>query len=216
VRELSIALGEVAEFVRDNRELVKSNVDRLNDVTAVVADQRKALAEILDVAPAALSNLSNAYNGASGTLDTRANINELTLPIPVLVCELAGRTGPIPPELKAACDTLAPILDGLVPLPSAAEVITSLQSGQPPPVPGLALPTEPAPPAGLSLPAPAAPTGQPEGAARAESTPQAEPTGRAESTAPAEPEETPEQEERTEEPESGDRSGLPGLFGGDR
>jgi hypothetical protein len=37
------------------------------------------------------------------------------------------------------------VLSGAVPLPSAAQVITALQSGQAPPVPGLALPTEPAP-----------------------------------------------------------------------
>jgi phospholipid/cholesterol/gamma-HCH transport system substrate-binding protein len=224
VRELSIALGEVADFVRDNRELVKSNVDRLTDVTAVVVDQRKALAEVLDVAPAALGNLANAYNGASGTLDTRANINELTMPLPVLVCELVRRTEPprpIPPALTAICDQIAPILDGLVPLPSAAEVITSLQSGQPPPVPGLALPTEPGPQAALPLPGlPAAPPAQPEeGAEHAEPTPRAEPTSRAERVAPSEaPEdaEEPERDERSEEPESEDRSGFPGLFGGDR
>jgi phospholipid/cholesterol/gamma-HCH transport system substrate-binding protein len=221
VRELSIALGEVADFVRDNRELVKSNVDRLTDVTAVVVEQRKALAEVLDVAPAALGNLALAYNGASGTLDTRANINELTLPLPVLVCELVRRTGPVPPELAAVCDQIAPILEGLVPLPSAAEVITSLQSGQPPPVPGLALPTEPGPQAALPLPGlPAAPPAQPEeGAEQVEPTPRAEPTGRAEPVAPSEaPEdaEEPERDERSDEPESDDRSGFPGLFGGDR
>jgi phospholipid/cholesterol/gamma-HCH transport system substrate-binding protein len=223
VRELSIALGEVADFVRDNRELVHSNVDRLTDVTAVVVEQRKALAEVLDVAPAALGNLSLAYNGASGTLDTRANINELTLPLPVLVCELVRRTGPVPPELAAVCDQIAPILEGLVPLPSTAEVITSLQSGQPPPVPGLALPTEPGPQAAPPLPGlPAAPPAQPEeGVEQAEPTPRAEPTGRAEPVTPSEaPEdaEEPERDERSDEPESEseDRSGFPGLFGGDR
>jgi phospholipid/cholesterol/gamma-HCH transport system substrate-binding protein len=221
VRELSIALGDVADFVRDNRELLHSNVDRLTDVTAVVVEQRKALAEVLDVAPAALGNLALAYNGASGTLDTRANINELTLPLPVLICELVRRTGSVPDPLNEACNELAPILDGLVPLPSAAEVITSLQSGQPPPVPGLALPTEPGPQAALPLPGlPAAPPAQPEERAeQAEPTPRAEPTGRAEPVAPSEvPEEAeePGRDERSDEPESEDRSGFPGLFGGDR
>jgi hypothetical protein len=40
---------------------------------------------------------------------------------------------------------LAPVLDGAVPLPSAAQVLSSLTQGQAPPVPGLALPTVPAP-----------------------------------------------------------------------
>jgi hypothetical protein len=222
VRELSIALGEVADFVRDNRELVKSNVDRLTDVTEVVVDQRKALAEVLDVAPTALGNLSLAYNGSSGTLDTRANLNELSMPIPALVCELLRRSGPVPPELATACGKLAPVLDGLVPLPTAAEVITSLQNGQLPPVPGLALPTEKAPGPGqpaLPLPGLPAPSAHPEGE-RAEKT--AEKTSeqpRPETTRRAEPDdsEQPEGNQGTEEDESGERKGgLSGLFGGDR
>jgi phospholipid/cholesterol/gamma-HCH transport system substrate-binding protein len=148
VRELSIALGEVADFVRDNREMLDSNVDRLTDVTAVLAKQRDALAEILDVAPAALGNLALAYNGSSGTLDTRADINELTLPPIVLVCEALRRGTPheLPPSLSDACSALEPVVSGAVPLPNPAQVITALQEGNPPPVPGLALPTEPAPP----------------------------------------------------------------------
>jgi len=220
VRELSIALGEVADFVKDNRDLVKSNVDKLTDVTEVVVDQRKALAEVLDVAPLALGNLALAYNGASGTLDTRANINELTMPIPALVCELLRRNGGIPAELTDACGTLAPVLDGLVPLPSAAEVITALQSGQPPPVPGLALPTEKAPAApqaALPLPGLPAPSGQQEGKPEGERT--SEPT-RPESTTRVEPDDDSEGSDRnqgTEQDESDERSGgLSGLFGGDR
>ena len=144
--ELSIALGEVAAFVRDNREILNSNVERLTDVTAVLVKQQRALAETFDVAPAALGNLANAYNGSSGTLDTRANINELTLPPIVLICELLRRGTPVglPTTISDTCTEAEPILSGAVPLPSATEVITSLQAGEAPPVPGLALPTDPA------------------------------------------------------------------------
>ena len=38
-----------------------------------LAKQKDALAEVLDAGPVALSNLQNAYNPASGTLDTRDN-----------------------------------------------------------------------------------------------------------------------------------------------
>jgi virulence factor Mce-like protein len=147
VSELSIALGEVADFVRDNRASLQSNVDKLTDVTAVLVKQQKALAEILDVAPAGLSNLANTYNGSSGTLDTRADVNELSLPPIVLICQALKRGTPadLPPDLADTCSQLEPVLSGAVPLPSAAQVLTALQSGQAPPVPGLALPTDPAP-----------------------------------------------------------------------
>ncbi|MFC4942695.1 MCE family protein [Pseudonocardia sp. GCM10023141] len=154
VSELSVALGDVADFIRDNREGLKGNVDKLVDVTAVLVKQQKALAETFDIAPAALSNLANTYNGSSGTIDTRANINELTMPPIVLVCELIKRSAPqgLPKALTDSCAQVAPILNGAVPLPSPAQVVTALQAGKPPPVPGLALPTLPPALAGTGVP----------------------------------------------------------------
>lgn len=70
---LSAALEDVAAFVRTNSDLITVNVDRLADVTLALVQQRSALAEVLDVAPAALGNLARAYNPDFGTLDTRDN-----------------------------------------------------------------------------------------------------------------------------------------------
>jgi virulence factor Mce-like protein len=143
LRELSLALGEVAAFLQDNRALLKSNVDRLTEVTAVLVRQRQALGEIIDLAPTGLSNLNNAYNASSGTLDTRANIEELRAPPILLVCELLRRSTPrqVPATLARTCAALEPQLTGAVPLPTAAQVLTALQAGQPPPLPLLAVPT---------------------------------------------------------------------------
>ncbi len=143
LRELSLALGEVAAFVQDNRAVLRSNVDRLTEVTAVLVRQREALGQIIDLAPTALSNLSNAYNSSSGTLDTRLNIEELRAPPILLVCELLlrGTPRPVPAALAQTCRALEPQLTGAVPLPSAAQVISALQAGEPPPLPLLALPT---------------------------------------------------------------------------
>jgi phospholipid/cholesterol/gamma-HCH transport system substrate-binding protein len=73
VRELSVALGEVATFVRANKEDLTANVSNLKEVTDVLVKQRTALEEFLDVSPTALSNLQLAYNPSTGTLDTRDN-----------------------------------------------------------------------------------------------------------------------------------------------
>lgn len=150
LRELSLALGEVAAFVQDNRAVVRSNVDRLTEVTAVLVRQREALGQILDIAPTALSNLNNAYNSSSGTLDTRLNIEELRAPPILLVCELLrrgtpwrGTPRPVPATLAQTCRALEPQLSGAAPLLSAAQVISALQAGEPPPLPLLALPTVP-------------------------------------------------------------------------
>jgi len=73
LRNLAVALGEVASFVRDNRENLSANIQGLAEVTDVLVTQRDALAETLEAGPVALSNLQLAYNPKSGTLDTRNN-----------------------------------------------------------------------------------------------------------------------------------------------
>ena len=130
--ELATALGQVQGFVKDNREVLKSNVDKLATITQVLVNQRAALAETLDVAPLALGNLQNSYNAASGTLDTRANINELNQPPIVLICKLIQQATPnnVPPVLSNTCKQLEPILTGVVPLKPPAEVLSDLNAGK--------------------------------------------------------------------------------------
>lgn len=76
LRNLGIAMEEVSGFVRENREILGENIDGLNRVTRILVKQRKALDEVLNVAPLALNNLFLTYNPATGTLDTRANQGE--------------------------------------------------------------------------------------------------------------------------------------------
>ncbi|MEV0085604.1 MCE family protein [Saccharopolyspora sp. NPDC050642] len=135
--ELAVALGKVESFVRDNRGLVKSNVDQLNAVANVLVEQKAALSESLNNAPLALSNLNNAYNGAAGTLDVRANFNELNQPPVVAVCKMLQQHSPadLPKDVSDACKSLQPILDGVVKLPTPAETLNAIQNGKLPPLP---------------------------------------------------------------------------------
>ncbi len=132
LNELATALQQVQGFIKDNRETLKSNVDKLASISQVLVNQRAALAETLDVAPLALGNLQNTYNAASGTLDTRANINELNQPPIVLICKLVQQATPnnVPPVLAQTCKQLEPILTGAVPLKPPAEVLSDLQAGK--------------------------------------------------------------------------------------
>jgi phospholipid/cholesterol/gamma-HCH transport system substrate-binding protein len=91
---LSKALGDVSGFIRTNTTLVTSNVNKLADVTLALVQQRSALAQVLDVAPAALENLSHAYNPDYGTLDTRDNSTGSTSP-EVLVCQVLAAVGKV-------------------------------------------------------------------------------------------------------------------------
>ena len=134
---LLAAWPETRVLADDGQFLV---VDKLAGITQVLVDQRAALAETLDVAPVALSNIINAYNGSSGTLDARADLNELAQPPIVMVCNLVRQVTPdeLPQVLADACDQLKPVVQGLVPLPTPAQILTDLQNGTAPqlPIPG--------------------------------------------------------------------------------
>ncbi|MGP4019603.1 MCE family protein [Saccharopolyspora sp. 5N708] len=134
---LSVALDDVSRFIRDNRTLMASNVDNLTGVTQALVDQREALAEVLDVAPLGATNFINSYDAASGSVTVRGHLNELTHPPVLMVCKLIQHSTPepLPVALKEACDRLAPVLDGTLPLPSVGEAMHHLQQGELPPLP---------------------------------------------------------------------------------
>ena len=110
---LSVALNAVSEFVAENKEALRSNIDGLTKVTRLLVKQRAALKETLDVAPLALNNLFLAYNPRSGTLDQRSNIgeniNQLTNDPALVLCAII-RQGGNPAE---ACDAIRDLFDTL-------------------------------------------------------------------------------------------------------
>jgi phospholipid/cholesterol/gamma-HCH transport system substrate-binding protein len=77
LHNLSIGLGDVATFVRENRDILSKNIKHINRVAKVLVKQRTALDETLRDAPVALNNLALTYNPQAGTLDTNANLGEL-------------------------------------------------------------------------------------------------------------------------------------------
>ena len=74
LKHLSIALGEVTTFVKDNKASLSRNIKGINRVAKVLVKQRAALEETLVNAPIALNNLALTYNPQAGTLDTNANL----------------------------------------------------------------------------------------------------------------------------------------------
>lgn len=134
VQQLGTTLGMVQEFIDSHHDKLRTNVDNLASVTKVLVDQRSALAQILDVAPVGLSNVINAYNGSSGTLDARPNLNELTEPPLVMICGFLKQAGQLG-AVGTLCDSVAGLLDGTLKLPSLAQTAYALQHGQLPPLP---------------------------------------------------------------------------------
>lgn len=88
---LAVALDDVARFVRANKHELSSNIAGLAEVTGVLVKQKKALQETIDLGPLALGNLNLAYNPSSGTLDTRANLEQTEHPA-LFLCSLIRST----------------------------------------------------------------------------------------------------------------------------
>ncbi|AYF78795.1 MCE family protein [Nocardia yunnanensis] len=109
---LSVALGDVARFIDNNRDLVQSNADALTKLTQTLADQRDDLAKALPLIPTALSNLINVHNGETGTLDMRPNFTDLQDPFGV-ICKMLdlGKLRPGDPKFDAISQQLQPILN---------------------------------------------------------------------------------------------------------
>lgn len=134
---LAGALEDVDAFIADNKDLIAANVERLAGITKALVDQRKALAEVIDVAPLGASNFINAYDAASGSVAVRGAFPELALSPVMMLCALVERgiVGVVPPEVASACGELAPVLEGIVPLPSVDELLADLQQGELPAIP---------------------------------------------------------------------------------
>ena len=137
LNSLGIALTEVQGFIADNKDMISANVANLTGVTQALVDQRAALAEVLDVAPLAMSNFLNTYDAASASFAIRGNLNELTYPPVLLLCRTIKASTPaeLPKTLSDLCAQLAPYLDGTLKLPTPAEALGALTSGQLPPLP---------------------------------------------------------------------------------
>jgi phospholipid/cholesterol/gamma-HCH transport system substrate-binding protein len=151
---LGTALADVTTFVRQNRTLLKSNVDALVDVTGVLVRQQQAVRDILDVAPLALSNLNLAYNPRSGTLDTRDNAMGPYDPAS-FVCSLMVDLLPAA-KVPASCLALAQTLNAKqLPMTNQLRKLIKLPPGAAPP----AGPANPAPDTTAARPAaPGGPT----------------------------------------------------------
>ena len=105
LKNLATALSEVASFVKDNRRVLGRDIEGLADITGTLAEQRDALAEVLEAGPVALSNLQLAFNPRSGTLDVRNNEAQLDDPA-LYLCSLLTGLG----EPESACDQVEKVL----------------------------------------------------------------------------------------------------------
>ncbi len=112
LQQLSVTLGDVAGFVRDNRDQLGTDLDALAPTTQLLADNRDKLADTLTLLPLAVANVANSYNAENGSLDARLIFNELQDP-KTFVCSLIDlqKLRPGDPQFEALGRQMQPIVD---------------------------------------------------------------------------------------------------------
>lgn len=133
---LARSLGEVASFVAENRTALVTDVGRLGAVTEALVAERKALTEILDIAPLAFTNLTETYDPQAQAVRTRANFTEVTRVLDQVVCDsLSKQAGagiaPLCTALRQVFDQLG-LRDGLdLPAPPSTPRAAPRAAGAP-------------------------------------------------------------------------------------
>jgi phospholipid/cholesterol/gamma-HCH transport system substrate-binding protein len=104
LKNLSLALGDVAQLVHDNKSVLTSDISGLTQITKTLTSQKTALTELLDVAPLALQNLNDAYDPGTQSLRTKNNFQQSSNPT-LYLCQLVASLT----QNAHVCDTGQPL-----------------------------------------------------------------------------------------------------------
>lgn len=86
LKNLAVALGEIADLVRGHKATLSADVQALARVTQVVVKHRDSLIEALDVLPLGTTNIASTINTEANTLDIRNNNHQADDPYGILIC----------------------------------------------------------------------------------------------------------------------------------
>ncbi|MDT7711279.1 MAG: phospholipid/cholesterol/gamma-HCH transport system substrate-binding protein [Pseudonocardiales bacterium] len=103
---LDSSVQKIGAFIRDNRNQLSGDLDGLKQVSQTLADNRQALADILQKAPTAISNFQNIYDPFSGSITGAFALTNLRDPAQFL-CGAIFSVGGTPDQCKQAVGPLA-------------------------------------------------------------------------------------------------------------
>ena len=111
VQDFNTAVGDVANFVADNREALGTTTDKLGSVSKALVDSLDDVKQTLHVLPNALQNFDNIYEPAHGSITGILTFNNFANPITFLcgAIEAASRLNAAQ-SAKLCVQYLAPII----------------------------------------------------------------------------------------------------------
>jgi phospholipid/cholesterol/gamma-HCH transport system substrate-binding protein len=115
VHEVGVALDEVTRFVKNNRELVATDVSELSRITTILAKERVLLAHIADIGAVGVGNYPHMYTPSARTYNARFDNNDRQDNPALFICQLYESVGGPPQQ---CLDLLKPLND--LPIPPKA------------------------------------------------------------------------------------------------
>lgn len=107
------AVGTVESFVRDNREALVGDVEKLTRVVRTINSEKDSIDTALRVAPVAIGNLTVAFNNKTGTIGSRIGIGGNIWDADGFLCAVVQQSV-LPRRLKdVACDLFEGLLEPL-------------------------------------------------------------------------------------------------------
>lgn len=103
VNDLSVAIGEVKRFISETRDPTSEQLQRLSNVTQVLADNQMALKNVLHVAPNAFANQYNIYNPITGDYGGAFTLPNLANPVQFVCGSIAALENVTAPEGAKLC-----------------------------------------------------------------------------------------------------------------
>ena len=113
IRELGVALGEVAGFVKDNKAALSADIASLAKVSTVLDRQKELLGALVDIGATGISNYSHMYTPSARTFNSRFN-EVITANPAVFICQIYSSVGGAPEECLRILEPLKSL-----PLPGA-------------------------------------------------------------------------------------------------
>lgn len=105
------AVGTVETFVRDNREALVGDVEKLTRVVRTINSERDSIDTALRVAPVAIGNLTVAFNNKTGTIGSRIGIGGNVWDADGFLCAVVQQSA-LPRRLKdVACGLFEQLLE---------------------------------------------------------------------------------------------------------
>ena len=111
IEDLNAVVGDVGDFVAENREPIGIASDRLASISVAVAESLDDLKQTLHLAPTVAANFNNIYEPANGSLTGALQVNNFANPISFLcgAIQAASRLG-AEQASKLCVQYLAPIV----------------------------------------------------------------------------------------------------------